>query len=445
MALGLGKISDFLTSETTGHEEEHSHSSFEEASASPPSLGWPVKGNAGTEDCTSTNCSEDGKKTPLDNRKLEKQGSTISEIELMKERFAKLLLGEDMSGCGNGFCTALAISNAITNICGMLFLLFCLPMWAFVSDFMLVNYYWFSSLMVISLSLPFEATLFEQIWRLEPVPPEKKAMWRREMEWLLSVSDHIVELIPSWQTFPDGSKLELYNHEKSLLDCLDLSFEHQAIEIANRVEASIYLWRKNSNSKPISTNRSSSKSSWDLVKDLMIDSDKREMLADRAESLLLCLEQLFPGLPQTTLDMSKIQYNKDVGKSILESYSRVLESLADQTYWSKEAFGSLVPFPSTPYRIAFSTPNFSPAQLATPAKGDRSPFLSSSKVPQCRMGVKKVLTDYLNIDLRPKKSSNPNEGTKSGSTITQEASVSFECLKAAVSLSKLEPVPEKEP
>ena len=29
------------------------------------------------------------------------------------------------------------------------------------------------------------------------------------MEWLLSVSDHIVELIPSWQTFPDGSKLEV--------------------------------------------------------------------------------------------------------------------------------------------------------------------------------------------------------------------------------------------
>ena len=42
------------------------------------------------------------------------------EIELMKERFAKLLLGEDMSGCGNGVCTALAISNAITNLCGML-------------------------------------------------------------------------------------------------------------------------------------------------------------------------------------------------------------------------------------------------------------------------------------------------------------------------------------
>lgn len=39
---------------------------------------------------------------------------------MMKERFSKLLLGEDMSGCGKGVSTALAISNAITNLCGML-------------------------------------------------------------------------------------------------------------------------------------------------------------------------------------------------------------------------------------------------------------------------------------------------------------------------------------
>lgn len=41
-----------------------------------------------------------------------------SEVEMMKERFAKLLLGEDMSGSGKGVCTALAISNAITNLSG---------------------------------------------------------------------------------------------------------------------------------------------------------------------------------------------------------------------------------------------------------------------------------------------------------------------------------------
>lgn len=43
---------------------------------------------------------------------------STTEVELMKERFAKLLLGEDMSGGGKGVCTALAISNAITNLAG---------------------------------------------------------------------------------------------------------------------------------------------------------------------------------------------------------------------------------------------------------------------------------------------------------------------------------------
>lgn len=65
--------SDFLTSETTGHEEQ-SHSSSEESS-SPPSLGWPVQ-KSEAPDCTS----ENGTETHLDDRKLQKQGSTISGI-----------------------------------------------------------------------------------------------------------------------------------------------------------------------------------------------------------------------------------------------------------------------------------------------------------------------------------------------------------------------------
>lgn len=39
-------------------------------------------------------------------------------MEMMKERFAKLLLGEDMSGGGQGVSSALALSNAITNLAG---------------------------------------------------------------------------------------------------------------------------------------------------------------------------------------------------------------------------------------------------------------------------------------------------------------------------------------
>jgi len=43
-----------------------------------------------------------------------------SEMEQMKERFAKLLLGEDMSGGGKGVSSALALSNAFTNLAGIL-------------------------------------------------------------------------------------------------------------------------------------------------------------------------------------------------------------------------------------------------------------------------------------------------------------------------------------
>ena len=46
---------------------------------------------------------------------------TFAELEMMKERFAKLLLGEDMSGGGKGVCTAVTISNAITNLYGNFF------------------------------------------------------------------------------------------------------------------------------------------------------------------------------------------------------------------------------------------------------------------------------------------------------------------------------------
>ncbi|KAG6575101.1 Rop guanine nucleotide exchange factor 1, partial [Cucurbita argyrosperma subsp. sororia] len=84
----------------------------------------------------------------------------VLEVEMMKERFAKLLLGEDMSGGGKGVCTALAISNAITNL---------------------------------------SASIFGELWRLEPLAPQKQAMWHREMEWLLCVCDSIVELVPTVQ------------------------------------------------------------------------------------------------------------------------------------------------------------------------------------------------------------------------------------------------------
>ncbi|KAE8008844.1 hypothetical protein FH972_005317 [Carpinus fangiana] len=363
--------------------------------------------------------------------KPEKRETDLSEVEMMKERFAKLLLGEDMSGGGKGVCTALAISNAITNL---------------------------------------SATVFGELWRLEPLAPQKKAMWHREMEWLLCVSDSIVELVPSIQQFPGGGTYEvmatrprsdlyvnlpalkkldamlismldgfcdtefwyvdrgivvgesndcdsygscggrpsirqeekwwlpcpkvqpcglsedarkrlqqcrdctnqilkaalainsgvlaemeipsafletlpksgktclgdiIYRYitadlfsPECLLDCLDLSSEHHTLEIANRIEAAVHVW-KQKNQRKHANHKKSRRSSWGgKVKGLVADAAKNHFLAQRAETLLQSLRIRFPGLPQTALDMNKIQYNKDVGQSILESYSRVMESLA---------------------------------------------------------------------------------------------------------------------
>ncbi|GKA20041.1 Rop guanine nucleotide exchange factor 3-like protein [Tanacetum coccineum] len=80
------------------------------------------------------------------------------------------------------------------------------------------------------------------------------------------------------------------------------------------------------------------KLSWEEVKEHM-EGDKNVVLAERAEILLFSLKQRFPELAQTTLDTSKIQYNKDVGQAILESYSRVLEGLAFNIVgWVEDVF-----------------------------------------------------------------------------------------------------------
>lgn len=116
-----------------------------------------------------------------------------------------------------------------------------------------------------------------------------------------SLGDIIYRYITTEQFSPD-----------CLLDCLDLSSEHHTLEIANRIEAAIHVWRRKILGKQSTSgkeNRPNMKSSWGIVRDLMGDAEKRELLADRAESLLLSLKQRFPGLSQTVLDMSKIQYN----------------------------------------------------------------------------------------------------------------------------------------
>lgn len=93
-----------------------------------------------------------------------------SDIEAMKEKFSKLLLGEDVTGGNKGIATALALSNAITNLA---------------------------------------VTVFGELWKLEPLSEERKSKWRREMEWLMSPTKYMVELVPAKQNNANGGIFEI--------------------------------------------------------------------------------------------------------------------------------------------------------------------------------------------------------------------------------------------
>ncbi|XP_019102156.1 PREDICTED: rop guanine nucleotide exchange factor 13-like [Camelina sativa] len=336
-----------------------------------------------------------------------------SEKEQMQEKFAKLLLGEDMSGGSKGVSSALALSNAITNL---------------------------------------SASAFGELRRLEPISEDRKELWGREIGWLLSVTDHIVEFSPSHQTNENGSSMEVMTTKQRtdlvsniptlkkldamLIDCLDkfkdqdefyylttdspesensnstrsddkwwlpivkvptkglsetsqrfllsqkecvsqvlkfamainaealsemeipesyidslpkngkaslgdmiykmitldmfdaeqfllemdLSSEHKILDLKNKFEASGVIWKR----KIVQKDNKSSSPIWSTN----LSMEKRQQLEERAETILQLIKQEFPGTSQSTLDISKIQFNKDIGLAILESYSRVLESLA---------------------------------------------------------------------------------------------------------------------
>lgn len=71
------------------------------------------------------------------------------------------------------------------------------------------------------------------------------------------------------------------------------------LDVKNRIEASIVIWKRKLHLKD-------NKSSWGSAVSL----EKRELFEERAETILVLLKQKFPGLPQSSLDISKIQYNK---------------------------------------------------------------------------------------------------------------------------------------
>jgi len=55
----------------------------------------------------------------------------------------------------------------------------------------------------------FAASVFGKQNKLAPMPEHLKKRWRKELDWLVSVTDNIVEFVPSQQQGKDGSNMEV--------------------------------------------------------------------------------------------------------------------------------------------------------------------------------------------------------------------------------------------
>lgn len=96
-----------------------------------------------------------------------------------------------------------------------------------------------------------------------------------------------------------------------------------------------------------------------------------------------------------------------------------------------------VPVSGSPYRTAYATPNFSPAPLVSPARGERTPFLigNCNKPARRGLGVKRVLTNYLGGDAKAKNCGHTLEGLGSVSNRTTEGTTSHVNIDAKESSS----------
>lgn len=54
------------------------------------------------------------------------------------------------------------------------------------------------------------ASVFGELWKLEPLSEEKKRKWQQEMEWFLSPTNYMVELVPATQNGDNGCTFEVF-------------------------------------------------------------------------------------------------------------------------------------------------------------------------------------------------------------------------------------------
>ncbi|RRT37892.1 hypothetical protein B296_00046715 [Ensete ventricosum] len=322
-------------------------------------------------------------------------------------------------------------------------------------------------LQVMQLGSSSTATVFGQLWRLEPLPPEKKSLWRREMEWLLCVSDHIVELVPSWQTFPDGSKLEVH----ACCSCSNFCGYNENLECFCQTLSGILdgfndpeFWYVDQGIVAPDSDGSASfrrtlcrqEDKWWLpVPHVPLDGlheHTRKQLQHKRE----CASQILKASIAINTDaLTEMEVPesylsslpKDLGKSILESYSRVLESLAfnivariDELLYvddfsknsdhlldsrtgvithRKVSFPCSVPTSDTAFANAYSAAGFSPAPLISSTREECPVFVDGKSHHNHGFGVKKILKNYLGVEVK---------GTTTGSVNVVRTAESISCM-----------------
>lgn len=107
----------------TSRGDEYPNDSLDDDSFSSCSSSKDVLESFSSKLLPRESCSDDWdfKRSSLHLYGKEKPGYALcfSDVEVMKERFSKLFLGEDVTGGCNGVQTALALSNAITHLASM--------------------------------------------------------------------------------------------------------------------------------------------------------------------------------------------------------------------------------------------------------------------------------------------------------------------------------------
>lgn len=95
---------------------------------------------------------------------------------------------------------------------------------------------------------------------------------------------------------------------EEVLHALNLKSEHRALEVVNKLEAAAFAWKHRMLDQ--STNESPIRTSWSFIKDSESETDKMKYLLNLTEGLVQEIKARFPKLPQSFLDVKKIQYGK---------------------------------------------------------------------------------------------------------------------------------------